>query len=160
MRILTKNKKYTKMFKINEIVWSQIGKMESVKDKDLMEPSKNGDEFALGCLDIVNSIYAIEPITKEIMKHPDWEHWKKSCKMHWHYYKSKCLFLRSYRFSGKDWLMLKVDNETPIEVFDKLGIQSKDRIAILIGKHNDRLIDDSKRLGYQPKGYLPRPNND
>ena len=159
MRIETKDKNRTKSFKLKDMVGMQIARMESVQDVRTMEPNKDGEEFALDCLKTINSLYADDfKITKQNMRQPSWKHFKSSCNREWHILKTRNLYLRSY-YNPEDrgWLKLKVDADTPAEVFNKLGLQSKDRIAIRIEKHNERLDKDTKLIGLTPKGRLPSP---
>ena len=167
MRIRIKSGEFSKRFKLRSekkdgigVVWMQIGNMLAVRDCDNMEPSYDGEEFALGCLGMVNRFFLSDDmpkITKQNMAEPIWNKWKDSCKREWHSEKTKHTFLRSYRFDSKGWLRLKIDNSTPKEVFDKLGIQKHDRIAVQIESHNRILDSDAKKIGRQPKGYLPKP---
>ena len=167
MRIRIKSGESSKQFKLRSdkenkvgVIWMQVGKMTAVRDNENMEPNYDGEEFALGCLGIINEFYRPEDmkkITKQNIAEPTWNGFKDSCSREWHYLKSKHVYLRSYYFESKGWLRLMVDNDTPKEVFDKLGLQSHDRIAIRIEKHNKRLKDDTKRIGRQPKGLLPEP---
>ena len=168
MRLRIKTGESSKMFKLRSekkedisIIWMQIGKMNAVRDPMNMEPNQDSEEFALGCLDIINKFYRFEgypKITKQNLIEPTWNKFKDSCNREWHYIKATNKFLRSYYFESKGFLRLKIDNKTPKEVFDKLGLQSRDRIAIKIDKHNDRLKSDTKIIGMQPKGMLPAPN--
>ena len=168
MRIRIKTGEFSKRFKLKSekkegigIIWMQIGNMLAVRDCDNMEPNCDGEEFAIGCLGIVNRFFLPEGmtvITKQNMAEPSWNKWKDSCKREWHYAKTKHRILRSYYFESKGWLRLKIDNETPQEVFDKLGLQKHDRIAIQIESHNNTLNEDAKKLGRRPRGYLPAPD--
>jgi len=130
MRITTKTKKQSKTFKLKDIVAMQIGRMECVRDARSMEPNYDGEEFAIECLRTINKYFAIEgeKITKQTVVEPTWKHFKESCNREWHALKAKNLFLRSYYYDSKGWLKLKVDSNTPKEVYDKIGLQSKEHI--------------------------------
>ena len=155
MRLRTEKGIKTRSFKYKDVVAMQVGQMESVKDSRLMEPSMDTEEFAIKCLKSINEFFALdEKIQREDLTEPNWGDFKKSCNREWHILKGKNPYLRSYAFSEKGWIRLKVDSDTPKEVLDKLGIQSKDRIMLRISKHNERLITDTKLIGDKPMGYI------
>jgi|TARA_Y100000034_G_C6819195_1_gene368778 hypothetical protein len=154
MRLKLKSGEKSKSFKLKDVVAMQVGKMDSVKDIRSMEPSKDSEEFCLDCLKTINSFFSDVEITKQNLLEPNFKHFRDSCNREWHMLKSKNPFLRSYYYCEKGWIKLKVDGDTPKEIFDKLGIQSKDRIMLRIDKHNDRLNSDRKLIGIQPSGYL------
>ena len=158
MRIITKDRNKSKSFKLKDVVAMQVGKIESVKDARLMEPSQDGEEFALSCLETINKFFSAgnQTIEKRQLAEPSWKHFKCSCNREWHSLKSRNLFLRSYYHPDKGWLKLKVDNDSPRDAFDKLGLQGKDKIMIRVEKHNARLRQDSKFIGQKPRGYIER----
>lgn len=155
MKIIYNTNEKSNSFKLKHIVGQTIVEMDSVIDEKNMQPSLDGEEFALKCLNLINKINSPSTkITKQNITEPCWADFKRNCKREWHTLKAKNLSLRTYFYQKKGWLLMKVDTDTPTEVYNKLGTQSRERLVPKLEMHNRRIITDAKLIGTKPSGEI------